>query len=111
MSARRLSRRNVIRGIGGAALGVALSRGVEPAAAAANPLPDSILPPDLGQTDLQVFIPETGHTLRGSMLDYWRANGAAPVYGNPISEPFEAKNGFYTQAFERGVFQYRPEFL
>ncbi len=69
------------------------------------------LPPDVGQTGHHVYVPATGHTLRGSFLDYWRANGAASVYGNPISEPFEADNGYYSQAFENVVFQYRPEFF
>ncbi len=69
-----------------------------------------LLPPDMGQTELAVVVPETGHTLRGTMLDYWRANGTASVYGNPISEPYLAPNGYYSQAFERGIFQYMPEF-
>lgn len=69
------------------------------------------LPPDLGQTPLQVFVPETGHTVGGTFLDYWRANGAASVIGNPVTEPFAAPNGFYSQAFERGILQYRPEFV
>ncbi|HEU0165958.1 MAG TPA: L,D-transpeptidase, partial [Thermomicrobiales bacterium] len=45
------------------------------------------------------------------MLDYWRANGSAAVYGNPISEPFAAPNGLYSQAFERGIFQWNPNWL
>ena len=81
------------------------------AAAAVNDLTSVELPPDLGQTDLQVYVPATGHTLRGSMLDYWRANGGAAVYGNPISEPFASADGRYSQAFEHAVFQYRSEFL
>ncbi|MEA2531638.1 MAG: hypothetical protein QOG89_3282 [Thermomicrobiales bacterium] len=80
-------------------------------AAQDNPFAGVELPPDIGQTDFQVYVPDTRHTLRGSMLDYWRANGAAAVYGNPISEPFAAANGLYSQAFEGGVFQYHPEFL
>jgi hypothetical protein len=44
------------------------------------------------------------------MLDYWRANGGAFTYGNPISEPFASSDGYYSQAFERAVFQYRPEY-
>jgi hypothetical protein len=43
------------------------------------------------------------------MLDYWRANGASAVYGNPISEVFAGSNGLFSQAFERGVFQYNPD--
>lgn len=69
------------------------------------------LPPALGQADIAVYVEETGHTLQGVMLDYWRANGAAALFGTPISEPFAAPNGYYSQAFERGVLQYRPEFL
>lgn len=86
-----------------------------PAAMANNSLaeqlgiPEGYIPPDFGQTSLRVFIPETGHTVSGTMLDYWRANGAASVYGNPISEVFAAPNGLFSQAFERGVFQYHPD--
>lgn len=67
------------------------------------------IPPDMGQTALDVYVSATGHSVRGMMLDYWRANGAASVYGNPISEPFGAANGLYSQAFERGIFQWNPE--
>lgn len=69
------------------------------------------LPPALGQSDVSVYVEETGHTLHGVFLDYWRANGAATLFGNPVSEPFAAPNGYYSQAFERGILQYRPEFL
>jgi hypothetical protein len=69
------------------------------------------LPPDMGQAGRQVYIEATGHTLRGSMLEYWRANGAGAVLGNPISEPFAAPNGYYSQAFETIILQYRPEVL
>lgn len=69
------------------------------------------LPPDLGQAAHRVYVEATGHSLRGLFLDYWRANGAASIYGNPISEPFVATDGSYSQAFERGILQYRPEFL
>ncbi len=69
------------------------------------------LPPDLGQAEQEVYVEATGHTLRGTFLDYWRANGAASVYGHPISEPFAAADGSYSQAFENAVFQYRPEYL
>lgn len=72
--------------------------------------PDYI-PPDMGQSSLDVYVPETGHSVRGYMLDYWRANGAAGVYGRPISEPFAAANGLYSQAFERGVFQFSPVWM
>ncbi len=69
------------------------------------------LPPDLGQASIQVFVPETGHTLRGYFLDYWRANGGQAVYGDPISEPFASADGLYSQAFEKGVFQFRLDLV
>ena len=70
-----------------------------------------VVPGALGQTEEQVYVEETGHTIRGYMLDYWRAQGASSVYGNPISEPFAATNGFYSQAFEGGVFQFIPDLV
>jgi hypothetical protein len=79
-------------------------------AAAELGLPVDMVPPDLGATSMQVFVEGTGHTVGGWMLDYWRANGADSVYGGPISEPFAAA-GYYSQAFERGVFQFYPELL
>jgi hypothetical protein len=69
------------------------------------------LPPALGQTEIVAYVEATGHTVQGVMLDYWRANGAASLFGNPMSEPFAALNGYYSQAFERGILQYRPEYL
>jgi len=72
-------------------------------------LDPAYIPPDMGQTELDVYVSKTQHSIRGMMLDYWRANGAASVYGNPISEPFAAPNGLYSQAFARGVFQFHPD--
>jgi hypothetical protein len=77
----------------------------------ANPLSGVELPPDIGQSEYHVYVKASRHTLRGSMLDYWRANGASVVYGNPISEPFAAENGLYSQAFEGGIFQYHSEYV
>ncbi|MDQ3043992.1 MAG: hypothetical protein M3R06_02400, partial [Chloroflexota bacterium] len=74
-------------------------------------LAPAMLPPDLGQTQAHVYVSATGHTVSGQMLDYWRANGADAVYGNPVSEPFAAANGLYSQAFEAGVFQFNPDYL
>ncbi|MGE3797652.1 MAG: L,D-transpeptidase family protein [Thermomicrobiales bacterium] len=69
------------------------------------------LPGDLGQTSMQVYFPQTKHTLRGYFLDYWRANGGESVYGLPISEPFASADGLYSQAFERGIFQFVLEMV
>ena len=67
-------------------------------------------PGQWGQTDFHVFFERTGHTLRGFMLDYWRSIGGRAVLGEPVSEPF-ALAGYYSQAFERAVLQYRPEYV
>ena len=74
-------------------------------------LSTNLIPPDMGQTTLQVYVSATGHSVSGTMLDYWRTTGSASGFGNPISEPFAAPNGLYSQAFERGIFQYNPAWL
>ncbi len=114
----RLTRRETLRRGAGAALGLGLlplasSQGQAHGESdqTTNAFTNVSLPPDLGQAEKEVYVEATGHTLRGTFLDYWRANGAASVYGNPISEPFAAADGYYSQAFETAVFQYRPEYL
>jgi hypothetical protein len=66
------------------------------------------LPPAIGQPEFAVYIDETGHTLGDVFLDYWRATGGEAMFGLPISEPFAAPDGYYSQVFERGVLQYLP---
>ncbi|MDW8145147.1 MAG: S8 family serine peptidase [Roseiflexaceae bacterium] len=60
-----------------------------------------------------VYFPETGHTLRGIFLSYWRAHGGLPVFGYPISEEFveRGEDGRETlvQYFQRHRFELRPE--
>lgn len=114
----RLSRRQTLCRFGLAGLGASFRIGRTQVAAAqddprafSNVLAGDALPPDVGQANLEVYVEATGHRLRGLFLDYWRANGAASIYGFPISSPFIAGDGAYSQAFERGIFQYRPEFL
>jgi hypothetical protein len=65
------------------------------------------LPPAIGQPDFAVYIDETGHSLGDVFLDYWRATGPR-MFGPPISEPFAAPDGRYSQVFERAVLQYLP---
>jgi uncharacterized protein YvpB len=50
---------------------------------------------------------QTGHTLQGTFLDYWRNNGGLRVFGFPISEPF-AETGKQVQYFERARFELTP---
>lgn len=70
-------------------------------------VPQENMPREMGSSKIETYVSETGHTLTGYMLDYWRANGAASIYGNPISQPY-GMNDLYSQAFERGVFQWIP---
>ncbi len=65
--------------------------------------------PSLGQTDLAVYVPASGHTVWGTLLDYWRATGATAVYGSPVSEAFVDEEGYWSQVFENGVFRFIPE--
>jgi len=55
-----------------------------------------------------VYIPETGHTIDGVFLDYWRAAGGAAAYGNPITAEF-TMNGRIVQYYEYARFEYVPD--
>ena len=57
---------------------------------------------------------ETGKTVRGKFLDYWKAHGGLPQQGFPIAEEMQEKSEtdgkIYTvQYFERAVFELHPE--
>jgi uncharacterized protein YkwD len=54
------------------------------------------------------YFGETGHTLSGSFLSYWKANGGLARFGYPISEPMQ-QDGLSVQWFERARFEYHPE--
>lgn len=60
-----------------------------------------------------VYFPETGHTLRGVFLSFWRAHGGLQVFGYPISEEFtergEDGREALVQYFQRHRFELRPE--
>lgn len=65
-------------------------------------------------TDSQFFA-QTGHTVSGKFLDYWRNNGGLSAFGYPISDPqmepdAESGQAYLTQWFERNSFQLHPEF-
>lgn len=58
------------------------------------------------------FFPETGHSLCGRFLQYWRENGGLERFGYPITEMFEETlpNWVGTvQYFERRRLEYHPE--
>ena len=59
----------------------------------------------------RVYFPETGHTLQGAFLDYWRHHGDVTLLGYPISEEFvNPANDVITQYFERAVFEWHPDY-
>jgi hypothetical protein len=57
----------------------------------------------------------TGHTLRGSFLDYWNSHGGLAQFGYPITEEFTEPLGpggasVMVQYFERNRFEHHPEY-
>ncbi len=55
-----------------------------------------------------LYFSETRHTISGTFLAFWRANGSIRIFGYPISEP-AIVNGYLTQYFERARLEYHPE--
>ena len=60
------------------------------------------------------YFQETGHTISGSIRSYWEKTGGLPVYGFPITEPFQEVNPsdgktYLVQYFERNRLEYHPE--
>ena len=55
-----------------------------------------------------VYIPETGQSLDGVFLDFWRANNGIANYGYPIT-PEVQENGRIVQYFTYARFEYWPE--
>jgi glucose/arabinose dehydrogenase len=58
--------------------------------------------------------PETGQTVSGIFLDYWRSHGGLPQQGYPISGVMVEKSDldgkeYAVQYFERAVLEYHPE--
>lgn len=64
-------------------------------------------------TDDATYVEQTGHTVRGPFLAYWRSYGGLARFGYPISEEFDERSSdghsYRTQYFERAVFEYHPE--
>jgi lipoprotein-anchoring transpeptidase ErfK/SrfK len=55
-----------------------------------------------------VYFSETGHTLSGGFLDYWRDNGRATFLGYPISERVK-EGGITVQYFEKARLELRGD--
>jgi hypothetical protein len=54
------------------------------------------------------FFPETGHTVSGRFLTYWRQHGGLAVFGYPLTEQLQ-ENGRAVQYFERQRFELHQE--
>jgi len=55
-----------------------------------------------------VYVPDTGQTIDGVFLDFWRNSGGVESYGNPITPEFTL-NGHIVQYYEYARFEYWPE--
>ena len=63
----------------------------------------------------QAYFQETGHSLKGPFLKFWRSHGGLAVFGFPISEEYSEVSTtdgktYTVQYFERNRFEYHPEF-
>ncbi len=60
------------------------------------------------QTPPSQYFPETGHSISGRFLEYWRTNGGLAVFGYPLTD--ERNEGERkVQYFERQRFEMHPE--
>jgi hypothetical protein len=59
-------------------------------------------------TSTTQYFTETGHSLTGRFLSYWKSNGGLAIFGYPISEPFQ-EGAYLVQYFERNRFELHPE--
>lgn len=57
-----------------------------------------------------VYIPETGQSIDGVFLDYWRGNNGIANYGYPIT-PETEENGHIVQYYTYARFEYWPDDL
>jgi uncharacterized protein YkwD len=56
----------------------------------------------------RAYFAETGHSLSGAFLTYWKQKGGLELFGYPISEVI-TQDGMQVQWFERARFEYHPE--
>jgi lipoprotein-anchoring transpeptidase ErfK/SrfK len=55
-----------------------------------------------------VYIPDTGQTIDGVFLDFWRGNDGLTNYGDPITPELE-ENGHTVQYYQYARFEYWPD--
>ena len=54
----------------------------------------------------RVYFRETGHSLGGAFLNFWKVNGGVRIFGYPVSEPVTLRDGAVVQYFERARMEY-----
>ena len=59
-------------------------------------------------TDTQIYVEETQHTISTGFLSYWNNSGAESFLGNPLTEEYELDGAIF-QVFERGQLQYTQQ--
>ena len=64
--------------------------------------------PNTGVEGAPLNFPETGYSVSGEFLNYWRANGGLPVFGYPIDSERQV-DGQVAQWFERNRFELHTE--
>jgi hypothetical protein len=89
-------------------------RPTRPPATITPPRPTVMPPPVPVPGTNSTKFPETGKTVKGLFLDYWKSHGGLAQQGYPISElmgEVSDLNGkpYSVQYFERAVFEYHPE--
>jgi photosystem II stability/assembly factor-like uncharacterized protein len=63
----------------------------------------------------QLWFAQTGHTLSGLFLSFWRSHNGSVLFGYPISQPLYEQNGdgtgrtYLVQYFQRARLEYHPE--
>ncbi len=56
------------------------------------------------------YFPETGHNVQGDFLRFYHAvSDPTTLYGYPITEQFQRRDGMQVQYFQRARFEYHPE--
>lgn len=68
-------------------------------------------PPPAATEAAAVTFPETGQTLQGRFLTFWRQHGGLSVFGYPITPQMSPQNEEkpLSQVFERARFEYHPQ--
>ncbi len=95
---------------------ILFATGTAPAAPAPAPAPAPLPAPQpalmpLPETSVEgtpLAFPQTGYSLDGEFLSYWRANGGLPVFGYPIASAQQV-DGRVAQWLERARFELHQE--